>query len=89
MVGLPPRKLAAHQRQKLALGFIPLIDEAVISLIPPITPLEGTYCHMLLSTGCPRMRLHVISTEGRNLKLAYFQYNKLSRSVRNDNVGAF
>jgi len=28
--------------------------------------------------GCPRIRFHVISTEGKNLKLTYFQYNKIS-----------
>ena len=37
--------------------------------------------------GCPRIRFHVISTEGRNLKLTYFQYNKISRYARNDNFG--
>jgi len=41
--------------------------------------------HML--GGCPRIRFHVISTEGRNLKLTYFQYNKISRYARNDNFG--
>jgi len=34
-----------------------------------------------------RIRFHVISTEGRNLKLTYFQYNKISRYARNDNFG--
>jgi hypothetical protein len=32
---------------------------------------------------------YVISTKGRNLKLKYFQYNKISRYARNDNYGEF
>jgi hypothetical protein len=39
--------------------------------------------------GCPRIGLYVISTKGRNLKPRYFQCNKISRSARNDNFGAF
>ncbi|MDI6688092.1 MAG: S24 family peptidase [Desulfobacterales bacterium] len=39
--------------------------------------------------GCPRIGFYVISTKGRNLKLKYFQSNKISRSARNDKFGAF
>ena len=39
--------------------------------------------------GCPRIGFCVISTEGRNLKPAYFQYSKISRCARNDSFGEF
>jgi len=39
--------------------------------------------------GCPRIDLYVISTEGKNLKLAHFQHNKISRYARNDSLGEF
>ena len=39
--------------------------------------------------GCTRIHLHVISTEGRNLKLKYFQCNKISRYARNDTFAEF
>jgi len=39
--------------------------------------------------GCPRIRFCVISTEGRNPKLRYFQCNKISRYARNNNIGEF
>ena len=37
----------------------------------------------------PEIPFYVISTEGRNLKPICFQYNKISRSARNDNFGRF
>ena len=44
----------------------------------------------LISIGvCTRIRFYVISTEGRNLKLAYFQYNKISRYARSDRFAEF
>jgi len=39
--------------------------------------------------GCPRIGFYVISTAGRNLKLMYFQYNKISRYARNDRFAEF
>ena len=39
--------------------------------------------------GCPRISFYVISTEGRNPKLKYFQCNKISRYARNNNIGEF
>ena len=35
------------------------------------------------------MGFYVISTSGRNLKLTYFQYNKISRYARNDSFAEF
>ncbi len=39
--------------------------------------------------GCPRKPLSVISTKGRNLKVFYFQYDKISLYARNDNFDQF
>ena len=45
--------------------------------------------HIHLLGSCPRIGLYVISSGARNLKPKYFQCNKISRSARNDNFGAF